>query len=188
MPQHSFAVCPILPSKFLKTQDLSWLRKKRESIIVLSVAGISFTSWVGYGALRLQNADTAVHENIQVKIIQPNIAQSEKWQRQRMAGHFAQMLELSKADEDNQNITYIVWPETALSYWIANDPGAMGSIRAMLHSYPQGATLFTGMLRYEPDTKRYFNSLVSIGKDGQTTNIYDKSHLVPFGEYIPFQH
>ncbi len=148
---------------------------------------ISFAFWLGYGQMRLMGAEDLVHENVQVRVIQPNIDQSEKWQRDKMAGHFAKMVEMSRARSEDNVTTYIVWPESALSYWIAHDAGAMGSIRQMLYSYPENAVLYTGMLRRDPVSGGYFNSLVAIDKAGQISNIYDKSHLVPFGEYIPFQ-
>jgi len=45
----------------------------------------------------------------------------------------------------------------------------------------------TGALRYDAQAERYYNSLLTIDRNGAIDRIYDKSHLVPFGEYIPFQ-
>jgi apolipoprotein N-acyltransferase len=161
------------------------LSSKNKALPVLLTSIITMALCFGYGAYRLSHADMGVRDGVQIKIVQPNITQSEKWRRDKMVDHFAQMIAQSRASEEDNKTTYIVWPETAMSYWLMNDDGIRGSIKAMLYSYPQGANLFTGLLDYK--TKGYTNSLVMLNKDARIVNEYHKSHLVPFGEYIPFQ-
>ncbi len=167
--------------------SLLFVLPAKRSLPVILIALLSAALCFGFGSMRLQNASQDVNENIQIKIVQPNINQSEKWQRDKMVNHFAHMIEQSKATAEDIKTTYIVWPETAMSYWLMNDPGVRGTIKAMLYSYPNGASLFTGLLDFKPETQEYTNSLVMLNRDARIVNQYDKSHLVPFGEYIPFQ-
>ena len=152
--------------------------------IILSSALLCFA----FGIWRLQTANPGNVPDINIHIVQPNIAQSEKWDRSQTGQHFLKMIELSKPDDNATGPrTIIVWPETAMSFWMTQDPFAMDMLIDMLKSWPGEAVLVTGLLRVEVETKSYFNSLVMIDKTGTITNIYDKHHLVPFGEYIPFQ-
>ena len=57
---------------------------------------------------------------------------------------------------------------------------------------PKGTVLITGSVR-APDLPpgsritRAYNSIYVIDHDGSVLSVYDKLHLVPFGEYLPFQ-
>jgi apolipoprotein N-acyltransferase len=161
---------------------------KRADHFLTGAVLISALLCLVFGIIRLQTASIETVPDVQIHIVQPNIAQSEKWDRSETARHFLKMVDLSKPDENTKSLrTIIVWPETALSFWMTQDATAMDLLTDMLKSYPGEAVLVTGLLRVEVETKSYFNSLVMIDKNGSITNIYDKHHLVPFGEYIPFQ-
>jgi apolipoprotein N-acyltransferase len=74
----------------------------------------------------------------------------------------------------------VIWPETAVPYLLDRNP----EIPGILADYGRGATLAVGVQRL--DGTRAFNSMAVIAPDAEVTAIYDKHHLVPFGEYIPF--
>ncbi|MCB1531361.1 MAG: apolipoprotein N-acyltransferase [Alphaproteobacteria bacterium] len=145
-----------------------------------------FAAVFAYGQMRINSYVQPASRDIQVKLVQPNIAQHEKWNPAKMPENFFKQLRLSYPEGYSEKVTYIVWPETALSYVYTKDETSMNLIKQMLASYESGAYLFTGLLRLTEDGA-YANSFVMIDKDGQITNIYDKHHLVPFGEYIPLQ-
>lgn len=155
---------------------------------VLTLVILSFLATWGFGQWRLDKANTEYNQTTQIHIVQPNIEQSEKWDRTKMNGHFTKHLDLSYADNisDTTKTTIIVWPETAINYLYLNDPTALAMIADMLRAYPSGAYLVTGALRRN-DSGQYYNSMIAIDANGAITNIYDKHHRVPFGEYIPFQ-
>lgn len=161
--------------------------QKKEKTALTAFALGSFTLCMIFGIVRLQTAEIKTVPDIDIHIVQPNIDQSEKWNRAKTGQHFLKSIQLSQPKEDSKNKTIIVWPETAMGYWLAEDPQAIQYIKDTLNSYPGGAVLMTGMLRHEREPKSYYNSLVTIDADGTISNIYDKYHLVPFGEYIPFQ-
>ena len=163
-----------------------FMHLRRHKIIIGLTALLTFGGCYLFGTWQLQQAVT-YHDNLNIRLVQPNIAQHEKWDATKMAEHFQNMLDLSRNKDNIAVPTIIVWPETALSYRIYNNPQAQAAIRDILDSYPEASALVTGMLRYNPIENSYANSIVTIDKKGHMTNIYDKHHLVPFGEYIPFQ-
>lgn len=86
-------------------------------------------------------------------------------------------------------ITHLVWPESSFPFILTREAWALSSIA---HLLGDGTTLFTGAVRFEPagageDRPRFYNSIYAIGRGGEILAAYDKSHLVPFGEYLPFQ-
>ncbi len=164
-------------------------KKGKKALGILALT--SFAICMVFGIVRLQTAVMTNVPGIDIRIVQPDIAQSEKWDRSRTGEHFLKAIRLSQPGEGSVNKTIIIWPETAMGFWLAQDPEAIRYITDTLQSYPGGAALMTGMLRREGDpadeTARYYNSLVVIDAGGKISNVYDKYHLVPFGEYIPFQ-
>ncbi|MBX2833520.1 MAG: apolipoprotein N-acyltransferase [Micavibrio sp.] len=141
----------------------------------------------GYGFTRLQSNPIRYNDDVSLVIVQPNIPQSEKWDSAKSAEHFAKLLKLSVAQNENPPPTYIIWPETAIKSWLITDRGVMNSIRSVLATYTGPAYVITGILRYAPKSETYRNSIIMIDKGGEISNGYDKYHLVPFGEYIPYQ-
>ncbi len=165
------------------------LAPQKNGQIAMIATLLSFAACYSHGIWRLDAHPVSYHENIKIRLVQPNIDQAEKWRREAMDGHFRKHLNLSlsRPGEDNDGVTYIVWPETAMSYRYANDPLAMSELRQTLGTYAGSAYLFTGLLSFDPQARSYKNALVMIDRDGKIDNVYGKHHLVPFGEYIPFQ-
>lgn len=152
----------------------------------------------GFGAWRLASASDEMVPGVRLRIVQPSVPQREKWQAAKQGEIFQKHLSLSRraADghvDDLEGITHVIWPEAAMPFLPLDRPEALAAIADLV---PDGVQLITGALRADPPTqdadgrsrRRIFNSLVVFGTDGQATAIYDKIHLVPFGEYLPFQH
>ena len=147
---------------------------------------ISAATVYGYGLHAIP--DTApLRDDLRIHVVQPNINQAEKWQPDKMAAHFNKHLSLSVNDENSNIPSIIVWPETAVSYRLFEEPGRMSDLTTMLRTHPENSVLLTGLLRRDYQVGSYSNGLVMVERDGQVSNVYDKHHLVPFGEYIPFQ-
>jgi apolipoprotein N-acyltransferase len=113
------------------------------------------------------------------------VPQAEKYLRRYKARNWRRLIELSRAPGDP---TVIIWPEAAPPFaGLDEQPLALEQIAA-LTAGRQG--LITGALRVEyqsTDKYRYFNSLFVFGRDGKAIATYDKYHLVPFGEYLPYE-
>ncbi len=154
------------------------------SLILLLGAG---TLW---GAQRLAQADTS-WTGIKIRIVQADIDQAEKWRPENSTEIFNDYLALTKSG-GLDGISLVVWPETAVPFLLADSPEALALISDAL---PPGTSLLVGSARVvdthgqhgAPSGTRVFNSLLVINDKGQVLGGYDKIHLVPFGEYLPFQ-
>ncbi len=157
---------------------------------ILSFIGVLF-----YGHLSLQDAreKTSAADNtppVQVVMVQANIPQSEKWDSDKIGDHFYKHIQLSMPQGPIKNIkTLVVWPETALPPELTESPVARREIKNMLLHYPAGSVLITGAIRagFTTPYPTFYNSLLIYDQAGQMIQSYDKHHLVPFGEYMPFQ-
>jgi apolipoprotein N-acyltransferase len=113
-----------------------------------------------------------------VRLVQPNAPQHLKWDPAYREQFVNRLVELS-GQGDRPDL--IVWPETAVPYllnFIIDD-------LSLFDEAARGAPLVFGVQRRD-DLGRFFNSLVVMEQGGVITATYDKQHLVPFGEYVPF--
>ena len=130
---------------------------------------------------------------VKVRLVQPSVPQRDKWIAEKQGAIFTSHLDLSKRDasgkiDDLAGISHVIWPEAAMPFGPLRHPEALGAIGQML---PDGTYLLAGALRAEQDEatneRRAYNSLMVFGAGGSLAAMYDKVHLVPFGEYLPFQ-
>ncbi len=148
--------------------------------------------WYG-GAQRIAAIDPGTVPGVSMRIVQPNVDQSSKWEPVNRSKTVALYLEMSDSATSPQSmgigqVTHLIWPETSLPLLLANEPQVLAQIAALL---PAQSHLIAGALRAEPASggpdARFFNSVLVIDGDGRLTSIYDKRQLVPFGEFLPFQ-
>lgn len=118
-----------------------------------------------------------------VRIVQPNVPQATKWLPEGRARQLEKLVEMSRAPGFDR-LAAVVWPETAPPFAIEPDSPALPM---MARAAPPGGYLLTGAARAmaRPDD-RVWNSLLVIDPAGAIVAHYDKVHLVPLGEYIPF--
>ncbi|MDX2027783.1 MAG: apolipoprotein N-acyltransferase [Alphaproteobacteria bacterium] len=139
-----------------------------------------------WGEARLMQAKDDVVPNVRLRLVQPNIDQSQKWLSSARENHFRHLLDLTSAP-GLKPVTHIVWPETAATYYLMEEPARRHDIAAHL---PKGGALLTGLIRRNMDEAgqiHYYNSLIAVDGKANVVAGYDKFHLVPFGEYIPFR-
>ncbi len=165
---------------FIATLPYLWFERKanqtaRKASVVFAII---FCAIWGAGTLRIpENQATGP----MMRLIQPNIAQIDKWLPQLTRNNFFHLLTLT-ARPAEQPIEYVVWPESAVTFFMDESPDALQLIARHL---PQGSTLFTGSLRRTQSQVR--NSLFAINDQAQVIGVYDKFHLLPFGEYMPMR-
>ena len=137
------------------------------------------------GQLRVPAEPTPAVPGIALRIVQPNVPQSDKWRSDNAAAIFERLLRLSGAAEAKASSTVVVWPESSVPFLIDEHPAALAALAA---SIPNGATLLMGSLRRStPDPgASIFNSVYAI-VGGRIVATYDKAHLVPYGEYLPLE-
>lgn len=112
-----------------------------------------------------------------IRLVQPNAPQHQKWDPDFMPVVFDRALALTAADGAPD---LIIWPETSLP---AALPGGAG-LQAQMAATAKGTPIVFGANRF--DVLRLYNAAVYMDATGALTQIYDKHHLVPFGEYMPF--
>ncbi|MHA1164541.1 MAG: apolipoprotein N-acyltransferase [Alphaproteobacteria bacterium] len=152
-----------------------------------------------WGHWRLQEHAIEFVEGVRLRLVQPNIPQKQKWEPENRAAIFQRYMQLSRnGDTDGQieGVTHLIWPESALPFLLEETPEALDAIDAMM---PDTAVFITGAARGEREkaragtttepskSMRIFNSLFVMDGQARMLGFYDKAHLVPFGEYLPFQ-
>lgn len=151
-----------------------------------------FLTHIGYGWFALSRHDGAPPQSggAVIRIVQPAVNQSAKWDMAERERIFQQLLDLSALSPrpGEARPTHIIWPETALPFLLTENPGALSRMADMLQV---GQTLVTGAVRPEEGVggaaQRYYNTIYAIDDEGQIIGSADKAHLVPFGEYLPFE-
>ena len=141
----------------------------------------------GYGSYRISKQHSNFIQNgINIRLVQPSIAQNLKWNIDTLEQNFSKHIELSKQD-GLENIDFVIWGETASPFALDRDNKHK---QQLLAAIPQQGYLITGAVRIQlsPSGRPIpFNSMLAFNKQGDIVTQYDKSHLVPFGEYIPLR-
>jgi apolipoprotein N-acyltransferase len=162
---------------------------------VLPLLGVASLAAIAiYGTARLAQTPTSFVPGVSLRIMQPNLPQDEKFnysaKQQVMSRYLALSDRATGPDHAGiRDVTHLIWPESAFPFFLACEPDALAQIAALL---PKGTVLITGGVRQaDPvpcgQSTRAYNSAYVIDHRGSLLEIYDKVHLVPFGEYLPFQ-
>jgi len=147
-----------------------------------------------FGAVRLTQHPTTMVAGAKLRLMQPNLRQDVKFNYFAKAEVMKKYLALSDRASGPQStgvsdVTVLIWPESAFPFFLTREADAMAQIADLL---PKGTVLITGAVR-APDLPpgrpitRAYNSIYVIDHDGSVLAVYDKLHLVPFGEFLPFQ-
>jgi apolipoprotein N-acyltransferase len=144
----------------------------------------------GFGAWRLAQPEPAA-AGVNLLLVQGNVQQEAKWREEMRWPIFRRYLDLTRegvARAPGGAPLAVIWPETASPFLLPNDADARRFAAEVL---PPGGVLLAGSVRAEFGADRrlsaVFNSLSAIGRDGALLGSYDKTHLVPFGEYMPLR-
>ena len=118
-----------------------------------------------------------------IRIVQPNVPQAEKWRDEFRAREMKRLIDLSRR-EGFDRLAAVVWPETAVPFIVQPDSSGLSMLAT---AAPRGGYLLAGAARAgRVVNDGVWNALVVVNPDGDVVATYDKVHLVPFGEYIPF--
>jgi len=157
-----------------------WKRLKTITVTVI----LLFTLVLSYGYIRLSSARSSVPKQglVRISVIQGNIPQALKWEEGAREFVMSRYLDLTTASlKDAADL--IIWPEASLPVVLEEEP----LYYARLASYAQtiGRPLIFGAVTNRDGV--YYNSALQLTREGGLADRYDKLHLVPFGEYIPFR-
>jgi apolipoprotein N-acyltransferase len=114
-----------------------------------------------------------------VRLIQPNAPQDQKWDPAYMGVFFHRQLEFTAAPAAGPKPDLVIWPETAIPVLLEDADHVFERISGQA----AGAPVVLGLLR--TDQQGSYNSLAVLDGQGGVSGVYDKHHLVPFGEYVP---
>ena len=122
-----------------------------------------------------------------ITIVQPNIKQKDKWELIKRESHIKKLVKLSKYNsEEYKNINrLIIWPETSFAGVVPREIKLLSKTTKDIASNNKKVSLIIGLLSLK--NQKVFNSLILLNSSGNIDYKYDKIHLVPFGEYIPFR-
>ncbi|MDB6181895.1 apolipoprotein N-acyltransferase [Paracoccus fistulariae] len=165
------AAIALLPTLFWRP-----LGKTLYGFLPGTVAAIALTGGLwALGLARLAQPLPPDRDSI-IRIVQPDAEQHLKWDPEWSGIFFRRLLDLS-AEPRRRDL--VIWPETAVNF-LLEDAGDLLPIMSQAADAP----LVMGIQRR--DGSRYFNSIAWLNRDASLGPIYDKFHLVPFGEYIPW--
>ena len=129
-------------------------------------------------------------ENIEINIIQPNIKQTDKWEKELAQVNLNKLISATVEMLENKDETpdkrYFIWPETAVPFLIDENLQITSDLTKSMTSKDY---LMLGSLRREGGAvsdQSIYNSLFIIDWRNKIIGKYDKNKLVPFGEYLPF--
>ena len=187
----TFIAVAMFASPAVLTDDRADTRRRW---LPLALAVITLAAMVAYGAMRIARTPVSFVDNVRLRIMQPNLQQDQKFNYGAKQQVMNRYLDLSDRPTGPQSagvrdVTHLIWPESAFPFLLTREPDALAQIAALL---PQGTVLITGAVRapeLPPGQKieRAYNSIYVIDHDGSILSVYDKIHLVPFGEFLPFQ-
>jgi apolipoprotein N-acyltransferase len=148
------------------------------ALIVVAVAAWGHGR-VGDGALLTSG------EAVRVALIQGNIRQEEKWDAGQAGRILDTYLTLTR-DAAARGARLVLWPESSTPFYFEYDAIGNALIRQMVRD--TGIHLLFGSDQYDPGPpRRSFNSAFLLNPTGATVGVYQKMHLVPFGEYVPLK-
>ena len=151
----------------------------------LAAGAAAIAMLFAFGVWRLPAGPAPTVGGVGLRIVQPDVPEAERWKDEFFLRNWRILIDLTRRP-GLESRTHIIWPEAAPPLLMLAEPEALKVVGDVL---PDRALLLTGVVRRETATPRdrFFNSMAVIDGRGRVLATYDKAHLVPFGEYIPFQ-
>lgn len=153
---------------------LAWKQKRLWPLVVPVVFMAS-----GWG-LTLVEWTRPIGKPISVGLVQGNVDQESKWDIEKLVGTLDDHTELA----ERSRATLTILPETAFPIFLDDVPEKYLD-RLKNRALKNKGDVLLGVPLHTKDGKQYLNSVISMGTS--PAQIYSKSHLVPFGEYIPLK-
>ncbi len=164
--------------------------ENRLNLTPTAVAALALALIAVFGEFRLMAPPSPTLPGVKLRLIQPNVGQDDSSfspeNKQAILRRYFDLSERATSPDRSgvRDVTHLIWPESAFPFILSRDPQALSEIIDFLGP---GATLITGAARREDGSPpRYFNSIEIVSRNGLSAQRYDKQHLVPFGEYMPF--
>jgi len=172
------ALANLLGSRYASPRQ-AW-RAAAAGIAIVAIS--AFAGW-----LRLPSGQMPTVDGVRLRLVQPSIEQTIKWEPAKFGDNLRRQVALSIEPGQTQP-TVIIWPEAAEPYPLDGNPENARTLADLLKLKP-GQLLITGIARDIPnaDPPTFRDSIQVLNADGQIVATYDKFHYVPFGEYMPLR-
>ncbi|MBD8891875.1 apolipoprotein N-acyltransferase [Roseibium litorale] len=161
-------------------------RRVRPVVCGLALLG----AMAGFGLWRLEGQVPLADSGTDIRIVQPAIAQAEKWRPENRDAIFQEYIDLSERPLSGSGRVgherILVWPESAVPFILSETPYALYRISQALDGK---MNFVTGAIRVDRSGPKpvFYNSVYLFDPEGLVLDAYDKVHLVPFGEYLPLR-
>ncbi len=154
------------------------------SLVVGACPALLVTA-VGYAVLAETPRGDA-REAVVVAIAQGNVAVGSTWRADAYDKNLGTDLRLTQAAAERERPRVVVWPESAMTFFLEKEPIYLGSIAGLLGRHDL-QLVAGGPRQTGDDADAYTNSVYVVEPDGALSARYDKEYLVPFSEYFPFE-
>jgi len=154
---------------------------------ITAAAPVALMTAIGAGgALRLALAHDETVAGVKFRLVQANFSQAERSRPSFWVKHLEEHVRMS-VEARPADVTHVIWGEAAIAFFL-NIQDEVRRVAAM--AAPPGGMLITGAdrgIRDEGGRQSVYNSMYVIKPDASIAAVYDKTHLVPFGEYTPLR-
>lgn len=166
-----------------KSRDRAW------GVLMVSLTGAIVGGALVYGDQRIEEVETLwMHTpKMKVGIVQGNVPQSMKWEPTFQEATLDTYLKGTRKLVEAEGARIVVWPETSVPFFFQRE----GPLRDRLiqEVATMGVEVLFGAPAHgiEDERRVFYNRAYLLGRSGELLGHYDKTHLVPFGEYLPLQ-
>lgn len=161
--------------------------RSRRPVRTVTAAVVLVCLAAGYGAIRTATPLPGTPA-VPVLVVQGNNAPGGQWRQEYYGRGLEEYLRLSAKGAARTRPAVIVWPESAVTFFLAHEPQYRKLIGRLLTE--SGADLLVGAPHHEGDDPlrpQFYNSAFYVSEQGDIADRYDKNHLLPFGEYFPLR-
>ncbi len=156
------------------------------STLFTTVTALGLVLSYGMWKMDTQSKLDSQAPQLNIGLVQANIDQAHKWDKAYRQETLRRYADLSA--QAAQNVDLLVWPEAATPFLFEREPDYQGKVLQIVHDAQSPLLFGSPALRHESDGTPYLlNSAYLLTQSGRVAGIYDKRHLVPFGEYIPLR-
>jgi apolipoprotein N-acyltransferase len=167
-----------------RTGEMHTVRRK-PAVAAVALAIVALAAVWFVGSERLAGADSAPVPDVRLRLVQPNIDPARKGNNDLRLANLARHLALTIDTPGFDKVTHVIWPETAIMFLLDREYDVRRAVAAVV---PTDGLLLSGAPRAEQGgQERIWNSMAAIDGEGAILATYDKFHLVPYGEYVPWR-
>jgi apolipoprotein N-acyltransferase len=155
----------------------------RARTIAIGTAAMVLLTIGGWGTWRIADGSlTREGSTLRVGLVQGNIAQEDKWNSTEARRIFTTHIAMTR-DLARQGAELVIWPESSTPFTFEGDPEGDAAMRSLAREVR--VPILFGSNQFVAQPRANYNAAFLLTPDGRTAAVYQKIHLVPFGEYVP---